>query len=198
MATLVNAQEGRSFTLRSSARHFLLAGYHYAYSFNMHHSFHSYALFAKYYTDSELGWPNVANHVYHWLGRQLSALGSDKLAATSLIDLVNSGNLSRMPMQHQGNVLSDYFRVVAGMKKENPGGYNMQLPIFFDNDLIIFQSENANVKNVYFTEPWSFLSQPEPNQIVDNSTTKSGMICIMNLKGLKAVGNHCRSQNCPE
>ena len=170
MATLVNAEEGRSFTLRSSARHFLLAGYHYAYSFNMHHSFHSYALFAKYYTDSELGWPNVANHVYHWLGRQLSALGSDKLAATSLIDLVNSGNLSRMPMQHQGNVLSDYFRVVAGIKKERPGGYNMQLPIFFDNDLIIFQSENASVNNVYFTETWSFLSQPEPNQIVDNST----------------------------
>ncbi len=170
MAMLVNAQEGRSFTLRSSARHFLLAGYHYAYSFNMHHSFHSYGLFAKYYTDRELGWPNVANHVYHWLGRQLSALGSDKLAATSLIDLVNSGNLSRMPMQHQGNVLSDYFRVVAGMKEENARRYEMQLPIFFDNDLIVFQSENANVNNVYFTEPWSFLSQPEPNQIVDNAS----------------------------
>ena len=55
----------------------------------MHHSFHSYALFAKYYTDRELGWPNVANHVY-WLGNSL-ALGSDKLAATSLIDSVNSG-----------------------------------------------------------------------------------------------------------
>ena len=66
--------------------------------------------------------------------------------------------------------MSDYFRVVAGMKEENARRYEMQLPIFFDNDLIVFQSENASVNNVYFTEPWSFLSQPEPNQIVDNAT----------------------------
>ena len=116
-----------------------------------------------------------------------SALGSDKLAATSLIDLVNSGNLSRMPMQHQGNVLSDYFRVVAGIKEENAQRYNMQLPIFFDNDLIVFQSENASVNNLYFTEPWSFLSQPEPNEIVDNATHEIWNDMYYELEGLTAV-----------
>ena len=147
--------------LRTSGRHFLLAGFHYAYSFNMHHSFHSYGLFAKYYTDFELGWPNLANHIHHWLGRQLSALGSNKLAADSLTELINSGNIDLMPIQHQGNVLSDYFRVVACTTKAKDGdGYKMKLPIFYDNELTVLILENAIEDKKFLEEPWSFSAQP--------------------------------------
>ena len=66
-----------------------------------------------------------------------------------------------MPIQHQGNVLSDYFRVVACTTKAKDGdGYKMKLPIFYDNELTVLILENAIEDKKFLEEPWSFSAQP--------------------------------------
>jgi hypothetical protein len=147
--------------IRISARQFLTAGYHYAYSGRMAHSFHAYAAVSSLYKN-EPGWNRVTSHMNHWLGRQLSTLAENRLAADSLVDLVNHRDIKKMPPRLQGVALADFFRIVAsGCANTKP--CRVKLPCFDDEKMLVLVLENAAGAGFsYFERPACYSFEPKP------------------------------------